>query len=71
MYMFKPGVLIESVEQLRILEFLEKNFNPEKFEIDALNSYSITLKDEADNRVTIKHECGEFKFDYHIDEMPF
>ena len=25
--MFKPEVLVESVEQLRILEFLEKNFN--------------------------------------------
>lgn len=69
--MFKPEVLVESVEQLRILEFLEKNFNPEKFEIEALNTYSITLKDEVDNRVTIKHECGEFKFDYYVDEMPF
>lgn len=71
MYMFKYGLLIESVEQLRILEFLAENFNPEKFEIEFPNSYSIRLKDEAGNKVIIRHECGSFKFDYDIDKMPF
>lgn len=71
MYMFKYGLLIESVEQLRILEFLAENFNPEKFEIEFPNSYTVKLKDESGNKVTIRHECGNFKFDYDIDEMPF
>ena len=71
MYMFKYGLLIESVEQLRILEFLAENFNPEKFEIEFPNSYTVKLKDESGNKVTIRHECGKFKFDYDIDEMPF
>lgn len=69
--MFKSGVLIESVKQVRILEFLEKNFNPEKFEIDSLGRDSVSLKDEEDNKVTIQYECGKFTFDYKIDEIPF
>lgn len=52
---------VETVEQYKILEYINKNFNSSSLELTLLDRSSIGIQDNNGERAVFKYEDGEVR----------
>lgn len=54
---------VNTVEQFKVLQFLEKNFEIELFELELIDRYSIKVTDSTGESMVFKYENNKVTWD--------
>lgn len=54
---------VNTVEQFKVLQFLENNFEIELFELELIDRYSIKVTDSTGESMTFKYENNKVTWD--------
>ena len=54
---------VNTVEQFKVMKFLEENLEIELFELELIDRYSIKVKDQTGESMIFKYENGKVTWD--------